>query len=83
MNKLTTSTPPPQKPIEPPTLLPSCQSEREEDRVFEFAEERARRRECRKKDNENYEIMREEREESNRLKNNFCLYHCATFRMVL
>ena len=30
------------------------------------------------KDNENYEIMREEREEPNRLKNNFCFYHWAT-----
>ena len=62
-------------------MLPSCQFEREEDRLFEFVEERAERK--REKDNENYEIMREEREEPNRLKNNFWLYHCATFRMVL
>ena len=42
--------PPLQKLIEPLMSLPPCQSEREEDRVFEFEEERARRRESRKKE---------------------------------
>ena len=41
----------------------------------EQEEERAER--MREKDNENYELMREEREEPNRLKNNFCFYHWA------
>jgi len=52
MNKLTTSMPPPQKLIKPPTSLPPCRSEREEGKVFEFAKERAGRRESRKKERE-------------------------------
>ena len=66
---LTTSTPPPQKLIVSPTLLPPCRSKREEGRIFEFEEESRKKREQkerekRKREKDN-EIMRKAREEPN------------------